>query len=401
MKKIAIISALLPLAAGLCGAAEKKPAAADAVARANAIAFKFYAAEAQKPGNVFFSPYSMYTAFAMAYEGAAGSTAREIASVFSFPAKTKDLRADLDAIKKDLARASQDAEFVQANSFWAQKDFKFLPSYLKTLRSAYGADAMQTDFLGQTEAARRGINAWTENKTRGKIRELFPQGSLDQLTRLVLVNAVYFKGRWQAPFKKEMTSEADFTLDGGTKTRVHMMGAPGTREAQYGETGELQALRLPYAGGGLSMLVLLPKEGRTLADLQRSFSPEKLEEIRKVLYNQKVKVFLPRFKFSSGYKLNGALAGLGMPEAFTDKADFSGMEKGKRLYIQTAFHKAFVEVSEEGTEAAAATGVAMGLKSMVMDFAVFRADRPFMFFIEDPKSGLVLFMGRMENPAAQ
>jgi serpin B len=147
--------------------------------------------------------------------------------------------------------------------------------------------------------------------------------------------------------------------------------------------------------------VLLPKEGRTLADLQRTFSPEKLDGIRKGLYNQKVKVFLPRFKFSSGYKLNGALAGLGMPEAFTDKADFSGMEKGKRLYIQTAFHKAFVEVSEEGTEAAAATGVAMGLKSMVMDFAVFRANRPFLFLIEDPKSGLVLFLGRMENPAAQ
>jgi serpin B len=400
MKKIAIISALLPLAAGFCGAAEK-PAAADAVARANGIAFKFYSAEARKPGNVFFSPYSMYTAFAMAYEGAAGSTAKEIASVFSFPAKTKDLRAELGALRKDLEHAARDAEFVQANSFWAQKDFKFLPAYLKTLRSAYGADAMQADFLGKTEEARRGINAWTDNKTRGKIRELFPQGSLDQLTRLVLVNAVYFKGRWKAPFKKEMTSEADFTLDGGTKTRVHMMAAPGTREAQYGETDELQAVRLPYAGGGLSMLVLLPKEGRSLADLQRGFSPQKLEEIRKELYNQKVKVFLPRFKFSSGYRLNGALAGLGMPEAFTDKADFSGMEKGKRLYIQTAFHKAFVEVSEEGTEAAAATGVAMGLKSMVMDFAVFRADRPFLFFIEDPRSGLVLFMGRMENPAAQ
>ena len=401
MKKIAIISALLPLAAGFCGAAEKAPAAPDAVARANGIAFKFYSAEAQKPGNVFFSPYSMYTAFAMAYEGAAGNTAKEIASVFSFPAKTKDLRAELAGLKKGLDLAAKEAEFVQANSFWAQKDFKFLPAYLKTLRTAYAADAIQADFQGKTEESRRGINAWTENKTRGKIKELFPQGSLDQLTRLVLVNAVYFKGRWKAPFSKDMTAEADFTLDGGTKTRVHMMAAPGTREAEYGETEELQAVRLPYAGGGLSMLVLLPREGRTLADLQRTFSPAKLDEIRKGLYNQKVKVFLPRFKFSSGYKLNGALAGLGMPEAFTDKADFSGMEKGKRLYIQTAFHKAFVEVSEEGTEAAAATGVAMGLKSMVMDFAVFRANRPFLFLIEDPKSGLVLFLGRMENPAAQ
>lgn len=401
MKHLMVFSAVLLLAqAGFC-ADKKKDPAPGAAERANAIAFKFYAAEAKKPGNVFFSPYSMYSAFAMVYEGARGKTAGEISSVFAFPAKAKDLRADLGALNKGLDAAARGAEFVQANSFWAQKDYKFLPAYLKTLRGEYRAEAMEADFKLETEKSRQRINAWTENKTKGKIRNLFPQGGLDALTRLVLVNAVYFKGRWQGPFSAEMTADADFTRDSGEKVKVKMMGAPGTRSADYNENDRLQALRLPYAGGGLAMLVLLPRPGVTLASLEQELTPEKLKDLRSGLYTQKVKAFLPRFSFSTDYQLNRSLADLGMPEAFTERADFSGMDSSKRLYIQKAVHKAFVEVNEEGTEAAAATGVAMGLKSMVMDFTVFRADRPFLFFIEDAATGLVLFMGRMENPAAQ
>jgi serpin B len=401
MKHLMVFSAVLLLAqTGFC-ADKKKDPAPGAAERANAIAFKFYAAEAKKPGNVFFSPYSMYSAFAMVYEGARGKTAGEISSVFAFPAKAKDLRAGLGELNKGLDAAARGAEFVQANSFWAQKDYKFLPAYLKTLRGEYRADAMEADFKLETEKSRQRINAWTENKTKGKIRNLFPQGALDTLTRLVLVNAVYFKGRWAAPFSAEMTADADFTRDSGEKVKVRMMGAPGTRSADYNENDRLQALRLPYAGGGLAMLVLLPRPGVTLASLEQELTPEKLKELRSGLYTQKVKAFLPRFSFSTDYQLNRSLADMGMPEAFTERADFSGMDSSKRLYIQKAVHKAFVEVNEEGTEAAAATGVAMGLKSMVMDFTVFRADRPFLFFIEDAATGLVLFMGRMENPAAQ
>jgi len=401
MKHLLVFSGALLLAqAGFCADKKKDPAPA-AAERANAIAFKFYGAEAKKPGNVFFSPYSMYSAFAMVYEGAKGKTAGEISSVFSFPAKTKDLRADLAALNKGLDAAARGAEFVQANSFWAQKDYKFLPAYLKTLRGTYRADAMEADFKLETEKSRQRINAWTENKTKGKIRNLFPQGGLDALTRLVLVNAVYFKGRWAAPFSAAMTADADFTRESGEKVKVKMMGAPGTRSADYNENDRVQALRLPYSGGGLAMLVLLPRPGVTLASVEQELTPEKLKELRAGLYTQKVKAFLPRFSFSTDYQLNRALADLGMPEAFTERADFSGMDASKKLYIQKAVHKAFVEVNEEGTEAAAATGVAMGLKSMVMDFTVFRADRPFLFFIEDAATGLVLFMGRMENPAAQ
>ncbi|MDO8805932.1 MAG: serpin family protein [Elusimicrobiota bacterium] len=404
MSRRTILAAILMSAFISPSTAETKGAAPGPTpaARANTIAFKFYAKEAAKPGNVFFSPYSIHTAFAMVYEGARGRTAKEIASVFAFQEKTADLRRSLDSLKKDLDSAVKGAEFNQANSFWAQKDYKFLPAYLKTLRGSYGAEARQVNFMEKAEEARGEINGWTETRTKGKIKDLFPEGSLDPLSRLVLVNAVYFKGTWQVPFNKGMTADADFTKAGGEKVKVKMMAAAGTRQAEYSENEELQALRLPYKGGGLSMLVLLPGKGKSLADAEKSLTGEKLESIRKGLAEQKVKVFLPRFTFSSGFTLNGALADLGMPAAFTETADFSGMDGTTKLYIQKAFHKAFVEVNEEGTEAAAATGVAMGLKSMpALDFAMFRADRPFLFFIEDSKTGLILFMGRMEDPAKQ
>ena len=393
---------LLALAACLAAplyAGEKAPQPSPAE-RANAIAFKFYAKEAARPGNLFFSPYSMHTAFAMAYEGARGKTAAEIASVFSFPSKTADLRGGLAALEKDLAAATKEAEFRQANSFWAQRDYKFREDYLGVLRGSYGAEARLVDFKTKAEEARAEINAWTEEKTNGKIKGLFPARSLDPLSRLVLVNAVYFKGKWEKTFRKEQTFDGEFTRGDGSTVTVRMMSSPQPSERLYFEDEELQALRMPYQGG-LSMLVLLPRKGgKGLPGLD--LTPQRLAAVRAGLAEQKAKVFFPRFTFSSGFGLNDALADLGMPTAFTDAADLGGMDGTRNLYIQKAVHKAFVEVNEEGTEAAAATGIAVGTKSMALfDIPVFRADRPFLFFIEDPKSGLVLFMGRVQDPAGE
>lgn len=389
------------LAASLAGAAAAVETAAPALtpaARSNAIAFTFFAKEGAAPGNVFFSPYSLHTAFAMAYEGARGKTAEEIASVFALPAKTADLRKSLAGLGKDLAAAAKGAEFAQANSFWAQDGYKFLPAYLKALRKDYAAEARNVNFKTGAEEARRSINTWTEERTKGKIKDLFKEGALTPLTRLVLVNAVYFKGKWQQPFKKELTAEADFTRSDGQKVKARMMGFSGAKDLEYGEVGDFQLLRLPYQGG-LSMLVALPKKDKSLAEAGKNIDAAALDGMRKALTRQQVKVFLPRFTFSSDFELNGTLSGLGMPEAFTDAADFSGMDGTKKLSIQRAVHKAFVEVNEEGTEAAAATGIAMTLKGMPsFDFQVFRADRPFLFFIEEPKTGLLLFMGRVEEP---
>ncbi len=404
MKPGTILAAILMSSAISLSAGETKeaaPAVAPA-ARANAIAFKFYSKAAARPGNIFFSPYSIHTAFAMVYAGARGKTAQEIASVFSFLPGPLDQRASLESLDKDLAEAAKGSDFTQANSFWAQEDYKFRPAFIKTLRAHYKAEAREVNFAARTEEARAEINSWTGKQTKGKIKELFPKGALNPLSRLVLVNAVYFKGTWLETFSKEMTEEADFTKTGGDKVKVKMMTAPGTRKAEYSESEELQALRLPYQGGSLSMLVLLPREGKTLGETEKALTAEKLEAIRKGLEKKKVKVFLPRFTFSSGFTLNDTLSELGMPAAFTEgAADFSGMDGTNKLYIQTAFHKAFVEVNEEGTEAAAATGVAMGVKSMAFDFYRFRADRPFLFFIEDAKTGLILFMGRMAEPKSE
>lgn len=390
------------LAASLSGVAFAGEAAAPALtpaARSNAIAFKFFAKKGAAAGNLFFSPYSLHTAFAMAYEGARGKTAKEIAKVFSMPEKTADLRRGLAELGVQLSTDAAGAEFAQANSFWAQQGYNFLPAYLDALRKDYSAEARNVDFKTKTEEARLAINGWTEERTKGKITNLFKEGALTPLTRLVLVNAVYFKGKWQEPFKKEMTAEADFTRSDGTKVKARMMGFPGTRDFDYGETGDFQLLRLPYQGGGLAMLLALPKKGKTLAEAAKGLDAAALERMRKELSQQKVKAFLPRFTFSSDFDLNGTLGALGMPLAFTDAADFSGMDGTRKLYVQRAVHKAFIEVNEEGTEAAAATAIAMGVKSAPMfDMQVFRADRPFLFFIEEPGTGLLLFMGRVEEP---
>ncbi|HAT71588.1 MAG TPA: hypothetical protein DCS63_02095 [Elusimicrobia bacterium] len=394
---IVLTAALALAAAAQAQAATKKEPALTPAARANAIAFKFYSAQAGQPGNLFFSPYSLHTAFAMAYEGAKGATAKEMAAVFSFPAAPA-LRAGIGALEKDVKEAARGADFAQANSFWAQEGYRFLPAYEGLLTTKYKAEARAANFKTAAEVSRRAINAWTEERTKGKIKDLFKEGALTPLTRLVLVNAVYFKGAWLRRFTKEMTGEADFTRSDGEKVKAQMMTFSGQVSLPYGETDAFQVLRLPYGGGSLAMLLALPKDGQTLRDAEKTLGPALLEELRAALGEQKVKVFLPRFTFSSGFDLNTVLPALGMPLAFTDAADFSGMDGTRNLYIQRAVHKAFVEVNEEGTEAAAATGVAMGLKSISFS-PVFRADRPFLFFIEDKKTGLILFMGRVEDPA--
>jgi serpin B len=366
----------------------------------NTLAFKLYAKEAAAPGNLFFSPYSIYTAMAMAYEGARGKTAKEMAAALSFPVKAETLRSGLAGLNRDVAAAAQGAEFAQANSFWAQAGHRFLPAYSALLTTVYGAEGMNADFTADPETARGRINSWAEDRTSGRIKDIFQKGALDKDTRLALVNAVYFKGNWSSPFTKAMTGNAEFTRESGTKTTVQMMGFSGTRELQYGETEDFQALRLPYSGG-LDMLVALPRAGLKLADAQKKLTPGGLEALRGCLAPQNVKAFLPKFTFSSGLELNSALASLGMPAAFSSAADFSGMDGSRDLYLQRAVHKAFIDVNEEGTEAAAATGGALTMKGMQLDFALFRADRPFFFFIEEPKSGLILFMGRVADPGRE
>lgn len=366
----------------------------------NDFAIRLYRSLAPEGGNIFFSPYSITSAFAMTREGAKGPTAAEFDSVFGFPAPEKGLAESFAAGAAALEAGKGSAKLVLANSIWPQKGYKFRADYLSKLKRSYGAQSSAADFRNDAEAARKEINDWTEKKTEGKIKDLFPPKSLNALTRLVLASAVYFKGSWQHPFEAGMTSDADFFVKEGQPVKVKMMAHPGQKKRLYTADELAAVVDLPYAGGSLSMMAILPREGKTLPEVEAALSAEKLAAWRADMQERDVRAFIPRFKFSAKYSLAERLPDMGLKLAFTDAADFSGMDGTLDLYVQKAFHQAFVEVNEEGTEAAAATGVAMGLKSIMMDFEVFRADRPFLFLIMENRTGLVLFIGRVENPAA-
>lgn len=398
-KQVMVLAALL-----LCGRASAAagPAPAEkAAARAGTITSKFYGKAASRQGNIFFSPYSLYSAFAMVYDGARGQTLGEMARLFGFPLERAQLRRDAALLREELARSAGGAEFGQANAFWYQKDYEFLPEYTEALKTDYAAAAEAADFKKDHEAVRLAANAWTEKRTKGKIKELFAANSFSREMKLVLVNAVYFKGKWKTRFDKNGTSDQDFTLLSGKKIKAPLMESSGELSVRYHEENSFQAAALPYAGGDLELLLILPKPGKNFLEVEKGLTAQKLSALRSALAEEKVKVFLPRFKFSDDWDLGPALSALGMPSPFVfPGADFRGMNGKRELYVQKAVQKAFVEVNEEGTEAAAATAVAMmpGSAASPGQPPVFRADRPFVFLIEDARTGLVLFMGRMADP---
>ena len=287
-----------------------------------------------------------------------------------------------------------------ANSLWPQREYSLLQEFLSLIEQHYGVRISAVDYAGDSDGARIQINAWVEEQTENKIRDLIPSGVLTALTRLVLVNAIYFKGNWASQFEPSLTYETPFWVTPAQEVPVPMMGQTG--EFGYAEWDELQVLEMPYVGDELSMVVLLPGEGGDLAKLEDALSPENLDRWTKNLQRREVQVFFPRFRLSARFRLDHALASLGMIDAFDmDKADFSGMDGLKHwLYIAAVLHKAFIEIAEEGTEAAAATAVVVAARSIPLPPPTFRADRPFLFLIRENRTGSVLFLGRVMNPAA-
>ena len=374
---------------------------------ANEIAFSFYRKKASgKNENFFFSPYSMRSAFAMAREGAKNETAEQMNAVFSFPSENEELRKSYQSMSDAVYEASKGTIFTQANAFWAEKSYKFLPEYISALKRVYLAAAETADFSKKAEESRKKINSWTEKNTGGIIKDLFAEGTINELTRLVLVNAVYFKGTWSEPFTKNSTFEAEFHLNSGEKSKAQLMRHEESTYFQLGRKDKTLFLAMPYKsksekGAGLEMMVILPEDSADFAAAENQLSSRYVNEARASMTREKVRVFFPKFKFSSSHELNNDLKEMGMIAAFTDSADFSGMTDKPDLMIGTAVQKAFIDVAEEGTEAAAATGIAMTLKSaMPTPSFIFRADKPFVFLIRDIKTGLILFMGKVENPKA-
>jgi serpin B len=394
---------LTPLLGPAVGAApeSRNQGMAAVVKGNNGFAFDLYAQLRSQAGNLFLSPYSVSTALAMTYAGARGQTAEQMAKVLRFPLDQARLHPAFAAVIREVNGAGKPRayELHVANALWGQQGFGFLPGFLKLTRDNYAAGLHQVDFAGHTEAARRTINAWVEKQTKDKIKELFKPGLLNGLTRLVLTNAIYFKGLWQAAFPKKNTAPGDFLLTAGGRVRVPLMHQE--HELLYHDGGTFQMLELPYKGGELSMVVLLPKKTDGLAALEKALTEDRLAAGLSRLRPHQVDVTLPSFKVTAEFGLNQTLAAMGMRDAFVPRvADFSGMNGKRNLFIQAVVHKAFVDVNEEGTEAAAATGVAVGVCSYTPPppRAVFRADHPFVYLIRDHRTGSILFVGRLTNP---
>jgi len=350
-------------------------------------------------GNLILSPFNIATALSMALAGARGQTADEIQSVLHVHYDaTYD--AALGGVLADLAKAGNTGgnELHTANGLWVQKGFAIQPAFENTLTNNYHAPLTPLDFIANPEAARSQINRWTEEHTKEKIKNLFPAGSLDAQTRLVLTSAIYFYGKWQDPFVASRTEAAPFTLPAGATTQANFMNQ--TSHFGYTETPAAQILEMRYAGTGIAFDVLLPKIPTGLPDLEKSLTPENLIGWLGNLATRDVQVSLPKFRAESAFSLGKGLSTMGMPTAFTDQANFSGIDPKHGLKISEVVHKAFVDVSEQGTEAAAATGIAIRYAAARMPepAVVFRADHPFLFLIRDTRTGVVLFIGRLMNP---
>ena len=378
-----------------------------ALVRGNdAFALDLYGQLRQGDGNLFFSPLSISTALAMTYAGAEGDTAREMAKVLHFDLPADQLHATFHRLNAELlsrtsvlpgSNQAPDVQLFTANALWSQAGEPILADFRKRIEVNYRGGVNPIDFRGATDRARLTINAWVEEQTRGKIKDLLQPNALSPSTVLVLCNAIYFKALWSKPFATDHTRPDDFRLATGEKVRVDLMNQ--TDRFQYLEESSFQAMELPYKGDSLGMVIFLPRSPDGLAAFESSLSPEKLDGWLARLSSSRVDVTIPKFRLTGQFELKSALATLGMPSAFRGGvADFSGITGTRDFAISAVVHKAFVEVDEKGTEAAAATGIVMITKGLVGAPKVFRADHPFFFLIRDLRNGSILFVGRLVRP---
>jgi serpin B len=389
------------------------PSLADANAQTfssdnRAFALALYRELAKRPGNLFFSPYSISTALAMTYAGAKGDTATQLASALHFTLPQSDLHAAFNAT--DLALAKRKDQLIQSepgmptkgdgfqlrvvNQAWGQQGHAFLDTYLDVLATNYGAGMFLLDF-GKAEAARMTINAWVADQTEQRIKDLLPDGSITPDAALVLTNAIYFKASWLNEFEVSATTPGTFNSETGARS-VEMMHA--VTEATYAQVDGYQAVALPYVSPTVQMLVVLPAEG-SFVDAQAKFDATLVDALVSNLAQAIVTLSLPKWTFDSENKLKAPLNQLGMKAAFEGGvADFSGMDgEPNSLYIEDVYHKAFVAVDEQGTEAAAATAVVVSKHSLPQQVTI-SFDRPFMFLVYDTPTGQILFLGHLADP---
>jgi len=369
-----------------------------------AFALDLYQAVRSDNGNLFFSPYSISLALAMTYGGARSTTAQQMDDTLHFSLPDEQIHAGFNALNLELANRAEETDVSPgfklniANSAWIQYDRPIEQDYLDLLAENYAASLYLTDYASDPDGSRQAINDWVSQETEGKIEDLVPAGAIDIMTRLVLANAIYFNAAWQNTFSQDLTENAPFYLIDGTQVSVPMMTQLGPKSYGYTAGENYKAVELPYSDGQLSMVIMMPNDG-DFEVFEANLTTESLAEILGNLRNHQVELKMPKFRIESEFGLSNALQQMGMSAAFDPQsADFSGIDGTKDLFISDVVHKAFVDVDEEGTEAAAATAVIIGVTSMPVTELQLTIDHPFIFLIQDKPTGTILFLGRVLNP---
>jgi serpin B len=360
----------------------------------NKFALEFYQKINEKDKNIFFSPYSIFSVLAITYEGARGQTAEEMKNVFHFP---DNMRNNFARIYNEINKGDKDYELRTGNALWIQKDYPVLDDYKIVTEKFYGAKASNLDFVNENEKSKETINNFIERQTNGKIKDLIK--NLEPTTRLIITNAIYFKGDWLFEFDEKETRKQDFWVNEKEKVEVDMMflNPKGLKEIpkfNYTDLGSIKILELPYKGEDISMIIILPDK---LEDIE-PITTEKLKEWKSNMKEEVLDgIYIPKFELTKRYELSKVLYDMGMKCAFSDCADFSGIDGTRNLFITSVIHQAYVKVDEKGTEAAAATAVILG-ESAMQKPKIFRADHPFVFIIQKRDTGQILFFGKIVNP---
>jgi serpin B len=365
----------------------------------SAFALELYGRLKGQEGNLFLSPYSISSAMAIAYGGARGNTEKQIAATMHFDAGQKKLHAAMSEIRRTLAGSAVAGklELLVANGLWPQRNYDFRRDFLKLAQEKYDAAVDFVDFPAGPAAAAGKINAWIARQTKNKINRAVPPGMVTGQTRLVIANAIYFKGDWASQFSKEQTAPHAFWITPENSVQAPMMHQEHV--FAYAESDAVQLLVLPYVRDNLAMIVLLPRERDGLAEVESRLDAKQLGEWLKRLQPRSVDVLLPKFAMESRFSLKGMLAAMGMTDAFDERANFTGMTARGPLFINAVEHAALVEVDEQGTVAAAATSFSIGCSAPPRPpSATFHADHPFLFLIGDLRTWTILFLGRLAHP---
>lgn len=362
----------------------------------NAFAFDLYSMVKSENENVLFSPYSIFSAMAICYDGAENSTKKQMSNVFYYPLNKRVLEESSKEMIGTINSGNDAYELETTNALWVLKNYPLNEQYVSNTENYYGGMVTPVDFINEPETSTDIINNWVEEKTNEKIKELIPEGEIGPETRLIITNTVYFNGKWAKEFDPDMTRTRPFTLSNGGEKSVRTMYI--VEKFNYGEDQKAKILELPYKGDNLSMYMVLPRENN-VAEFEKNFTLKYYGELKENMSSgDYVDVSIPKYTFKTEAELKSPLIEMGVVDAFNQgTADFSGIASGGSLAISEIYHQAFVDVHEKGTEAAAATGIPVEEVGILYKWE-FKADHPFLFFIEDRRTGCILFMGKVESP---